>query len=132
VTRLAIVLRLLAPVFFVVAALHILLGLEADRLLGANVPAAAATDPSLDSQNRFYGAALALYGVVLLLCAADLRRYEAFFKAVLGVFFLGGVARLVSWAIHGAPAPLVIALTALELLLPPILWVWYRNAQNAA
>jgi len=77
VTRLAIVLRLLAPVFFIVAAMHIVLGLGADRLLGASVPPAAAADPSLDSQNRFYGAALALYGVVLLLCAADLRKRAA-------------------------------------------------------
>ncbi len=130
--RLALVLRVLAPVFFIVAALHIFLGLQADRLLGANVPPSAAADPSLDSQNRFYGAALTLYGLVLLLCAADLRRNAAFFKAALAAFFLGGLARLVSWAAHGPPAPLVIALAVSELVLPPVLWLWYRSVQNAA
>ena len=72
----------------------------------------------------------ALHGVVLYLCARDLRRYESFFKAAVWVFFLGGLARLVSWATHGAPAHLVVLLTVSELLIPPLLLVWYAKVKN--
>jgi len=115
-----------------VSALHLVLGLQADALLGAVVPSEAASEPSLNSQNRFYGVAFSLYGAVLYLCATDLTRYEPIFKATLLCFFFGGLARLVSWATHGAPAPLVVALTASELLLPPLLFVWFRKVRSAA
>jgi hypothetical protein len=82
---LALLLKVLAPVFFVIAALHLVLGLGADALLGASVSPPTAAKPSLSSQNRFYGVAFALYGVVLHLCARDLRAYEAFFKGAMWV-----------------------------------------------
>ena len=129
---LAIVLKVFAPVFLIVAALHLLLGLNADALLGAKVSAEVAAEPFLNSQNRFYGVAFALYGVVLYLCATDLQRFEPIFKSAMWVFFLGGVARLVSWATHRAPAPLVIALAASELLIPPLLLTWHARAKNEA
>lgn len=130
--RLAVLLRVLAPVFFVVAAIHLALGLDADALLGASVSPSTAAEPSLSSQNRFYGVAFALYGAVLYLCAKDLRTYEPFFKAAMWVFFLAGVARLVAWLQHGAPAPLVVALLATELVIPPLLLVWHARAKNEA
>ena len=129
---LSLVLTCFAPVFLVVALLHLVFGLNADALLGAKVSPETAADPSLDSQNRFYGVAFALYGVVLYLCARDLRRYEAFFKAALGVFFCGGVARLVSWVTLGAPAPLVVVLAVSELLIPALLLLWYAQVKHEA
>ena len=125
-----LVLKALAPVFFGVSALHLVLGLNADALLGADVSAEVASEPSLNSQNRFYGVAFALYGVVLYICATDLRRYEPILKAALWVFFFGGVARLVSWVTHGSPALPVMALAATELLLPPALLVWYARIKD--
>ena len=127
---LALVLKCFAPVFILVALLHLMLGLKADVLLGAVVPTQVLAEASLDSQNRFYGAVFALYGVVLYLCARDLRRYESFFKAAVWVLFLGGLARLVSWSTHGAPAPLVVMLAASELLIPPLLLIWYAKVKN--
>ncbi|MDB5977035.1 MAG: hypothetical protein JWR07_3795 [Nevskia sp.] len=129
---LVLVLEVVAPVFLIVAALHLLLGLNADALLGAKVSAEVAAEPSLDSQNRFYGVAFALYGVVLYICATDLRRFEPIFKAAMWVFFLGGIARLVSCAIYGAPALPVIALTVIELVVSPILLAWHARIKNNA
>ncbi len=128
---LVLVLKALAPIFFGVSALHLVLGLNADALLGAKVSPEVAMEPSLNSQNRFYGVAFAVYGVVLYICATDLRRYEPIFKAAMWVFFLGGVARLVSWSTHGAPAPLVIALAASELLVPPALLIWHGKVKDS-
>jgi Domain of unknown function (DUF4345) len=130
--RLASLLRVLSPIFVIVAAIHLVLGLNADALLGASVPPSIAAEPSLSSQNRFYGVAFALYGAVLYLCAKDLRTYEAFFKAAMWVFLLAGVARLVSWVQHGAPAPMIIALLLIELVVPPVLLAWHARAKNEA
>ncbi|MBK8258195.1 MAG: DUF4345 domain-containing protein [Polyangiaceae bacterium] len=121
------VLKLSSLIFIAVAAVHLLLGLGADQMLGAVVPPGALTEPSLDSQNRFYGVAFALYGVALYICAKDLVRFGPILKAVLAVFFLAGCARLVSWGIHGRPAPLVMGLLATELVLPPLLYLWLQK-----
>jgi len=127
----AIALKLFAWVFPLVATLHLLLGLDADALLGAAVSLQSAADPSLSSQNRFYGVAFTLYGAVFYLCATDLPRFEPMLKAALLLFFLAGAARLVPWFTLGAPAPLVAALMFSELLLPPLLWAWYGKAKHA-
>jgi len=124
-----LVLKVLAPVFLVVAALHLILGLGADALLGAQVPAAALGEPSLDSQNRFYGVAFAVYGAILYLSARDVPRYEPALKAALYVFFAGGLTRVLSWAIHGRPATLVIVLASTELLAPPLLLLWLAKVR---
>jgi len=130
-STLRLVLRIAAAVFIVVAGLHLSFGLDADRMLGAVVPAATVAEPSLDSQNRFYGVAFSLYGVLLYLCAGDLHRYAPILQATFTVFFLAGLARLVSWSVRGAPAPAVIGLMVTELVLPPLLYLWLRRDLRA-
>ncbi|MGL5850328.1 MAG: DUF4345 domain-containing protein [Phycicoccus sp.] len=129
---LAVVLRLLAVVVFLVGGLHLALGVEADVLLGADLPAAAVSDPVLDSQNRFYGVMFTLSGVLLLLCASDIARHAVVLRCVLAVFFAGGVARLVSIAVHGSPPPQVLALLVVELVVPPALTWWSSRAGRPA
>lgn len=123
----SITLRLASLVFFAVAAVHLLLGLGADQLLGAAVSPQTLNEPTLDSQNRFYGVSFAFYGVALYVCAGDLERFRPILQAALLVFFLAGCARLVSWGLRGEPAPLVMALMATELVLPPALYLWLRK-----
>src|SRR5262249_25009482 len=100
---LAVVLTVVAPLILLVGALHLVLGVGADVLLGRKLPAETLADPALNSQNRFYGVAFALYGVLLYLCAIDLPKYAIVLRCVLWVFFAGGVARLVSIVTHGVP-----------------------------
>ncbi len=121
---LALVLRLLAIVIFLVGAFHLALGVRADVMLGADLPAEAIADPALDSQSRFYGVAFTLNGVLLLLCASDLRKYATVLRCLLWVFFAAGVARLVSVAIYGVPPPLILVLLAIELVVPPVMARW--------
>jgi hypothetical protein len=128
---LSMVLKLAAPLFLVVGALHLTLGVGADVLLGANLSAAAIADPVLDSQNRFYGVAFALYGLLLWLCATNLPKYATVVRCVLWVFFAGGMARIVSIALYGWPPPLVMALGVSELLLPPLLIRWISRVETA-
>jgi hypothetical protein len=121
---LVLVLKLLAPVFFIVGALHLVLGLGADALLGAKVSAEAMTDPALDSQNRFYAVAFTLYGVLLLLCSTDIPKYATVLRCVLWVFFAAGLARFVSIALYGSPPPMIWLLLVGEVVPPPLLAWW--------
>ncbi len=126
-----LVLRLAAPIFLIVGALHLVLGVGADVLLGAHLPAEALADAALDSQNRFYGVAFTLYGVLLLVCASNVSRYASVLRCVIWVFFAAGLARLVSVAAHGMPPPLMLGLLGSELILPPLAAWWLSRVENA-
>lgn len=123
---LEIALRVLAIAFIAVSLLHLVVGLRADAMLGTPVPSEIASEPSFDSQNRFYGVTFSLLGVVLLIAASDLSRYKPMVVATLGVLFAAGIARIVAWAIHGAPSVPLIVILAADVLLPPILYFWLQ------
>ena len=129
-SALKLTLRILAIAFIFVACLHLFFGLGADAMLGSPVTPEMASQPSFDSQNRFYGITFSLLGVVLLIGATDLRRYEPVILAVFGVLFAAGVARCVAWLLHGAPAPLLIVILLADLFLPPILYLWLRKVMK--
>ncbi len=125
-------LKCLAPVPVLVGGLHLLIGLRADVLLGARLPDAVLADPVLDSQNRFYGVSFMIYGVLLYLCATDLRKYALVFRFLVGFMFLGGVARLLALALHGMPAAPVIALGVIELAGMPLVLLWHSRVLSAS
>jgi len=125
--NLGLFLRIAGAGFILVGALHLVLGLNADVLLGARLPAATIADPALDSQNRFYGVTFALYGVLCFLCASDIARYAPVLRCMIWVFFAAGCARLVSVAIYGLPPQPVIALLVIELVGPPLLARWLER-----
>ncbi len=125
-------LKWLAPIPVLVGSLHLLLGVHADVLLGARLPPEALADPVLDSQNRFYGVAFMAYGVLLYLCATDLRKYAAVFNTVIAFMFLGGAGRLIAMALHGMPSPPVILLALIELMGMPLLLLWYFRVSQSS
>ena len=123
---LSLILKITAPIYLFIGALHLIIGLNADVALGANLPVAVLGDSVLDSQNRFFGVSFTIFGVLFYLCATDLEKYEKVFYCLLAVFFAGGIARLVSMAVVGAPSMQILVLTGLELLMPPLLVIWYK------
>ena len=124
---LSLALKVASPIFVLVGALHLVLGLQADVLLGADLPGRVLTDPVLDSQNRFYGVAFSVYGIVLYICAMNLYKYQSILRALLWVFFTAGCARIISITLHGMPSQLVLFLLATELILPPACIVWLNR-----
>lgn len=120
--NLTLSLKLLSPIFMIVGVMHLVLGPNAEVLLGAKLSSASIVDPVLDSQNRFYGVSFALYGALFYLCAGDLHKYRQVLLLVLLFFFAGGLARIISIMAVGIPSPLVLMLLLTELLLPPIMW----------
>lgn len=123
-----LVLKLLGIGCILAGLTHVFLGLGSDVLLGAHVAPETLADPSLDSQNRFYGATFTLYGMLFLHCTRDLVRYQTVLDITLAFFFFGGLARLISIALHGLPSTVIIALAASELLIPPVIWLWLKKA----
>lgn len=118
-----LLLRLFAIGCILAGLSHVALGLGADAALGAN-PGEAMLEASLDSQNRFYGMTFTVYGALTWLFTTDTARYGTMFRTLMVIFFLGGLARLLSIAIHGMPSPMVCGLAVSELLLPPIFLFW--------
>ena len=127
---LALFLKIISPVPIAVGLLHLVLGLKADAMLGARLPPAVIADPVLDSQNRFYGVAFMLYGVLLYVGASDLKRYLPVVRWTLWLFFAAGLARLLSIALHGVPSPPVLLLLAVEVIGTPVLLWWISRAET--
>src|SRR5262249_61881375 len=127
---LAVVLKVVSPIFFIVGALHLTLGLQADALLGAQLSPKVIADPALDSQNRFYGVSFTLYGVLLFLCSTNIPKYATVLRCILWVFFAGGGARFVSLALYGVPPPPIIALWVGALLSSPVFVWWFSRAEH--
>ena len=94
-------LRILSVTAIIPGILHIILGLNADVMLGADVSSQSLNDPVLDSQNRFYGTTFMLFGAVFLVVASDLERYAAILKCAIWILFIAGLARGISVWLHG-------------------------------
>jgi len=100
-----------------IATAHMLLGLSW-------VPDAGNFTATLDSEDRFYAALFFGFGIAMIWSARDLLSRRKILGFLLGLFFLGGLARILSVLAIGWPHPMFIVLGALELILPPILWYW--------
>lgn len=82
-----------------------------DGLAGANV----------ESELRFYAVFWFAYGWLVISSARALPEGLGRARALLGLFFLGGLGRVLSHFVIGAPHPLFIALMVVELVLPLLL-----------
>lgn len=103
-----------------IALAHILIG-------PAAIPGAIPVNPTMDSEDRFYATLFLGFGVAHVWAARHLRERRHVVLALQGVFFAGGVARIVSWVSVGPPVALFVFLGSLELLIPPLLWAALRK-----
>jgi len=89
----------------------------------ASVPGEGASGATVDSRERFYGAIFFGYGLAWVWAARQVPVPARVVRWLAGILLLGGVGRLVSLAVYGAPHGFQLVLTAIELLLPPVLWL---------
>lgn len=81
----------------------------------------------MDSELRFYAALWGAYGILLILAARNLPARLHWVPGLAGVFFAGGIGRVISLAVVGAPHPFLIILMILELASPLLLLLcWFR------
>jgi hypothetical protein len=120
----ASILRLEALAIAAAGAAHVFWGVAAERLLDPSLPVAIETLPSLDSQNRFYGAMFSVVSALLWQAAGDLARYRPLVNTLLVGFMCAGLTRLLSVLKLGWPAPVVVGFLTIEVLMPPCMLLW--------
>src|ERR1700688_3088081 len=108
-----------------IASGHIVLG-------PAFIPGSVPVNPTMDSEDRFYATIFLGFGVTLLWCAGAVERRAQIIRFLVSLFFLGGCARLVSMAFVGPPNVFFQVMTALELLLPPAIWLLLAMVERRA
>jgi len=104
-----------------------------DAATGWRGPSTGAWPAAMDNELRFYAALWGAYGSLMLWTARDLPARLAQVPWLAGVFFAGGVGRLLSRLSVGAPHPFFTLLMAIELLLPALmLTLWLGVRRRAA
>ena len=98
-----------------IALLHILIGPSV-------IPGGVPVNATMDSEDRFYATLFLGFGAAMIWCARNLPAREGVARLLWLLLFLGGVSRLVSVAAVGLPGRFFLAMLALELVLPPLLW----------
>ncbi len=136
---LSFLLILFGVVVACIAASMILTGPDATGNLFARIVSSIFnTDPVLtglgnanaDSELRFYSAFFFVYGLFVVKVGSNLNEYTNWVPPIIGVFFLGGLARLLSYYLIGEPHIFFQVLLALELLLPPLFFGIWKLAKK--
>ena len=86
--------------------------------------------PNVDSELRFYAVFWIAYGAVLIHVARNFDKTSHLVPLLAALFFIGGIGRLLSLVLVGAPHQLFIILMIVELALPPMLvglWLVVTN-----
>lgn len=86
--------------------------------------------PNNDSELRFYSVFFVAYGIVLVQTAGNLPRHGHRVPILLGLFFAGGLARLLSFLTIGTPHALFVLLMIIELIMPPLLYAMWRKQRD--
>ena len=94
----------------------------------SSIPGSVPVNATMDSEDRFYATLFLGFGAAHIWCARDLAARGRILLAMQAVFFLGGLARLISWFQVGPPYAMFVWLGGIELLLPLLLWLWLRRA----
>ena len=137
-TALRVLLALLGVSAIGIALSDILLGPSATAgffeglfvaLTGSHPPPTGPWPATMDNEMRFYAVFWGAYGAALLLVARDFTRRGGLTPWLAGLFFAGGVGRLMSYAVVGAPHPFFTALMAIELLTPSLLILLWLGAR---
>lgn len=90
-------------------------------LTGLGGPMTDLNAPNVDNELRFYAVFWMAYGLITLQSARQLPEQMPRARLLLGLFFLGGLARVFSVLTVGPPHLLFVILMWIELVLPPAL-----------
>jgi Domain of unknown function (DUF4345) len=96
----------------------------------ASVPGEAHAGATVDSRERFYGVVFAAYGLAWLWAGRQRELPLALVRGLAVVLFLGGVARLLSFAVYGAPQWFQTVLLVVELVVPVVFVVLTHDERD--
>jgi hypothetical protein len=96
-----------------------------DTIVGQTVSPTQPISATIDSELRFYSTLWLSYGLLLVWVTRALVKHIRLVPILAGVFFLGGVGRILSLVLIGAPHPVFIVLMAIEIVFPILVGVLY-------
>jgi len=97
-----------------------------ERTTGVSFPVNSAAAVFADSQIRFLGGMWAGWGAMLWWASNDLRTRRVPLAILGTVMVLSGIGRSISGVLHGFGSGLVVGATAVELVVPPAIWILGR------
>ncbi|WP_433889946.1 DUF4345 domain-containing protein [Streptomyces sp. CA-111067] len=121
--------RVLRPLTQLMGWACVAIGLFHVALGNAAIPGAGSAGTTIDSWGRFMGASFVGYGLAWIWTGRQRPIPAQAVRWLTAVFLLGGVGRLISLAEHGWPQWFQIALTVIELGLPPVFF-WLADAEE--
>lgn len=104
--------------------LYVLIGLSHLALGPSVIPGSVPVNANMDSEDRFYASIFIGYGLAMIWASRDLEARRDFYLALMGISFLGGIARIISMLAVGMPDTFFVVLTANGLLMPIICVLW--------
>jgi hypothetical protein len=114
----------LRALFYLVGLVATTAGLHTVIAGARSVPRQELTNPSVESELRFYAAFYVAYGLVALRVAPRADRDTATVRGLAGALGLAGLARAGGWLAVGRPHRLQIALLVIELGAPLPIVAW--------
>jgi hypothetical protein len=105
---------------------------QAINLLGPALPQEALSNPTLNSQIRFFGAIWIGYGAALVLVGIDPVANATMFRLLAAFLIVSGIARLASIVQFGLPAAPLVGATIAELLFVPLVMLWHHRLVRRA
>ena len=124
--------RALQGILIVGGIAAVLIALSHIALGPASIPGSIPVNPTMDSEDRFYATIFLGFGLALLWCVGSIDRRSKVIRFLIALFFLGGCARVISIVLVGPPNLFFQAMTALELLLPPVIWLLLNRVERPA
>lgn len=120
--------RVLLGILYALGLVPVVTGLLAIIGGPGAAPGGAPAVASVDSEYRFVNVFWVGAGLILWWSLRRAAERALVTRVVLTLASLGGIARLISWAIVGPPHPVFIGALVLELvILPPLIW-WHSRA----
>lgn len=87
---------------------------------------------TIDSDMRFYALLFAAYGLTFIWCAANVPERAGVANILGAIFFAGGLARLLAWAVAGQPNWFYVVMVPVELAIPVINYALLRHLTSRA
>lgn len=104
-----------------------------DVVLGpAALPGETAIGPDADSNYRFFSGVWFTLGLALLWVVPRPLDRAPVLMWILAAVFVGGLARALAVLLEGVPHPFLLGLLAVELVVPPVLFLWHRALSRGA
>lgn len=124
--------RVLQGILIVGGIAAVLIALSHIALGPASIPGSVPVNATMDSEDRFYATLFLGFGLTLLWCVGSIERRSKVIRFLVALFFLGGCVRIISMMLVGPPNLFFQAMTAVELLLPPLIWLLLNRVERPA